>query len=258
MQNKVLIATHAQFGNVAHTMSPAAFAARIDAAREFIIETISYKFDSIILVDKTTGHNFEGLGARLLYNEELSRIPNFAVARRFLFTEAAKLFHEGYEAVVWTEPEKKDLIKSISQIVMPIVVGEADIVLPRRKSLLSYPSWQQPWEETGNKMCGKIFGKDFDFFFGPRALNKKALDCFIEYPTGETVTDKWDGIFSPLLDAQAAGLRFAEVAVDFSYPAQQSQEEENDRSILVRRTHGLDVIVTEFFKRKEYLGNRNQ
>lgn len=98
-----------------------------------------------------------------------------------------------------------------------------------------------------------MLGQEFDYFFGPRVLNKRAASYFLNYPGMQQVSDMWDSIFSPLVDCRNAGLKFGEVVIDFTYPAVQRDAEIDDLSMLPRRTNALDVIVRELVQRKLFI-----
>lgn len=253
----IVVVTQAQFGNVKRDMGPGVFRARIQAAQELITAVVAQGHAMVVQIDTETGSNFENLGATLLRNPDGESSKEFGKERRLLFLWAKDYLesHGGKGAVIWTEPEKTDLARFIKNIIEPIKNGKADMVLPRRRSLVSYPFWQRSWEDTGNRMCQIVSGKDYDFFFGPKVLSTTALNYYIEYPRGEAVSDSWDSISSPILDAIALDAKIAEVEIDFQYPQAQLESETEDLDILLKRTKGLDVIITEFVKRRRYWEN---
>lgn len=253
-ETPVVVVTQAQFANVRKDMDESVWQARIDAAKEFFSAVVSQGFPLFVLVDTETDGQFKDLGARLLY-ETPGVQTTLGEKRRLLFAAAKEYIIQsgaGNGVVVWSEPEKVDFAKDIHAVAAPIIAGDADIVLPRRMSLTSYPTWQQPWEETGNRMLSKVIGKEFDYFFGPKACNIAATECFMQYPKDATVPDLWDSIFAPLVDAVVQHLRIAEVPVSFTYPKSQRDTEENDILILKKRTVGLDNIVGSCIERVLY------
>ena len=73
----------------------------------------------------------------------------------------------------WSEPEKVDLIRNISGLVEKMDEYQADMVVPSRISLDSYPLLQQLTEKLGNQIhCDHGYfglnGVSVDTFFGPR------------------------------------------------------------------------------------------
>ena len=227
---------------------------RIEMAKEFANELSKNK--NIHIVSSICNYS-EQFFENINFTTVKIDIRNETVGqhRRKAFKKALELGTKDNDVYVWAEPEKLGFEKYIEEMAKPIENGDVDIVIPRRNSLDSYPSWQIPWEQTGNQMIKQIIGEDLDYFFGPRALSKKATQILTEYPGKQNVTDIWDSIFSPLIDFKLNNLKFGEVDVFFEYPKEQRDKEQEDINMLTRRTYGLHVIVSEMIKRKTYLEN---
>ncbi len=125
--------------------------------------------------------------------------------------------------------EKPDLVRSIPQLIKPLVKGEADIVIAKRASLVTWPAFQRESETRANAAYREATGFDYDPMFGPVALTLAMLPFFRECrPERYGVSPYAAGYiqhFAPL-EAFTVGYRIASVTVDCSYPEEQRREEE--------------------------------
>lgn len=158
--------------------------------------------------------------------------------------------------VVWMEPEKLDFVRWIKQAAEPILLGQADLVLPKRKSLHTYPLEQQLAEQLGNLTVESLLGQEFDFWFGPRLWSPQALHHMLDYakPGSRDYGDKWDSIMIPCLRAMADGLRVVSVEVGYEHPPEQTQEEEGDVELIAKRIAQLHNIVPALRAEVVHLG----
>ena len=157
------------------------------------------------------------------------------------------------EVIVWTEPEKYPLVRDLDRVVAPIQEDRADLVIPQRWSLESYPPLQQLAEKFGNAFFNQLIGfNGMDPWFGPRAMNQDAARYFLDYPG--TYGDKWDSIFVPLVRARAAGLRLASVEVDYIHPPEQTAEEEESTSMTYKRYMQLANLIPALRGEAQALG----
>lgn len=159
-------------------------------------------------------------------------------SRRHAISLAMKL---GKYAIAWVEPEKADYIHSIADTVRPIDERVADIVVPRRASLASYPLGQQYAESMGNLFWNKLTGHDLDMWFGPRTFRRDISAYFTDYK-GE-YGDKWDSIFIPVMDVITDGKVVKSVTVDYTHPAEQTAFEEQDLSLYWKRVKQLENLL---------------
>ena len=168
----------------------------------------------------------------------------------FIATERAS-FSPGFTdggVVLWMEPEKTGLVPFIADIVRPLERHEADLVLPARRSMASYPVEQEYAERLGNKAFTDLTGHALDAWFGPRAIRPAALKFFLDYDGKsadgkEEYGDKWDSIFVPVLRAIADGLTVTSVDVGYIHPAQQKLDEEGNIDMLIKRIAQLQNLV---------------
>lgn len=179
--------------------------------------------------------------------------------RRQSVESALKSFLETHSSskkhiILWREPEK-DMARHVEPLVIPIEDDEADIVIPRRKNLYSYSTFSQYWEATGSTMASHIIGGiPQDYWVGPRAFTVQAAEYFLNYPGSQTgLPDRHDSIFGPLVDAAYAGLRITGVEIDFQYPQEQRDAEENDIKTANKRMEVMWQIFLAMLARKQWL-----
>ena len=207
---------------------------RAEIAKETITNAkeLGYK---IIVVDGGSSaellRDFERLGAEVC-QQELSGMGN---CRRQAFKLA---YDSGKEIIVWTEPEKAPFIHQIDKAVKPIIDGSADLVIPKRKSLESYPVVQQYAELLCNTFLRELTGRDLDYCFGPRIWKREFSSYFTEYK-GE-YGDKWEVTLIPIIDAISAGERVASVEIDYVHPRQQTESEEKDLGMFRKRIEQIE------------------
>ena len=169
----------------------------------------------------------------------------------FHATEVARA--KGADIVLWTEPEKVDLIRSVPQIVAPIEQGEADIVIPRRSaaSWETWPSFQRETEEEANRRYNEIVGTDdHDPMFGPVAFTVNYADYFVLSDRVPEVPDTYIQHYAPIIAASDAAAVVKSVEVDMTYPPEQRAEEEGSLSdeMKKKRLWQRDTLVAAYEK----------
>lgn len=146
--------------------------------------------------------------------------------------------------VVWMEPEKAPLVPFLRQLAEPIFNGHADVIVPARTphGFTSYPVVQAKYEHAGNASFELLTGKDLDVWFGPRLMNIRGLQHFLDYDGQRG--DRWEAIFIPLLRAIKAGLRVESVSTYYRHPPEQTAAEEKDLHVgLSKRLEQLTILV---------------
>ncbi len=156
----------------------------------------------------------------------------------------------GRDIIAWTEPEKVDYIPKIADTAFPILNDSADLIVPRRKSMQSYPTAQQYAEPLGNAFWREVTGTDLDVWFGPRTWRRELSDYFLNYD-GE-YGDKWDSIFIPVMNAIFDNKRVLGVEIEYTHPSQQTKKEEHDLTFYRKRVEQLEnlTIALEKHSRK--------
>ena len=89
--------------------------------------------------------------------------------------------HKDFPGVIWVEPEKT-FAQHVPLLVNLMGDQGPDLIIPRRASLRSYPDYQMAKELEGNHEAGTLTGRpDLDLWFGPRVMNRRMAELFVEY-----------------------------------------------------------------------------
>ncbi len=177
-------------------------------------------------------------------------LPGMGASRRQAIAEAARLVNKN-GVVIWMEPEKRTLITELHKAIAPILSKEADLVIPARKSMASYPQEQQYAEFLGNLAFRHITGHNLDVWFGPRVMNRRAVNYFLDY--NGLYGDKWDSIFIPVLRMIKDGLRVISVQVNYMHPREQTVAE-SGIDFLIKRIEQLGSLVPAMMKEAKAIG----
>ena len=238
--DRVVIATTTLYGSLEEV--------RAKLALSTIEKAIENGFQ-IIVVDSSNDeirHSFSMRGAKVLKGTS----SGMGINRRYAIREAKQLAGEN-GVIVWTEPEKAPLIPLLPDIITHL--ESADMVIPKRKSLKSYPIVQQHSEWLGNRDFLTITGLDLDVFFGPRIFRADASSFFLSYK-GE-YGDEWDSIFIPVLRAIKAGELVIGVEVNYTHPKEQTREEERlEKQFSAKRIRQLVSLIHALRKESQILG----
>ncbi len=198
---------------------------------QIIEEAMSLNSDIVIVDgsrDPAIADSFRERGAIVFPQQE----RGMAASRREVFSHAGNYLTYPNRALpfcyVWME-EKPDLVRSIPLLFAPLIAGEADIVIAKRLSMETWPTFQQESEARANAAYRDAIGWDYDPMFGPVAFTQRVVLLFAScYPTLWGVSAYAAGYiqhFAPLY-AYYEGYGVTSVAVDCSYPEIQRQEEE--------------------------------
>lgn len=229
---------------------------------------VGYK---VVLVDGNSAKTFvvelkRIPGVKVLQSKVHKRSPN----RRKAIFEASSI--EGIKAIVMTEIEKVSVVTDcMEQIVKPVLVGEADVVVPKREDALfkkTYPLYMYESEVEGNLLYNEglrsngllsTHQEDLDLFFGVRVfrnnrrLLKQLLSHYEASPFNSLMHHKLfdleeysDAQFFPVVKALALGFRVISVEVPFKYPETQKENEEKgerDDFILKRKYQKVTILI---------------
>ena len=177
---------------------------------------------------------WKSLGATVIEQKE----KGMGNSRRQAFQAA---FDTGKEIVIWMEPEKHDFIKSIPQVVRPLLEKKSDVVIPRRISLSSLPLTQQYIEPFANLFWKTLTHTDLDIWFGIRAMNREMVHYFSQYVS--KYADTWDILVIPLMDMISQHVRITDIPVDYVHDSSQTQDEENNLSFYKKRIEQLNNLT---------------
>lgn len=190
--------------------------------------------------DDNTRHHFSLAGARVFEEQD----KGMGAGRR----QGIRAAYDTHRPVIaWAEPEKFSYVPFLPSTASPIVQGRADLVVPARVSLQSYPTAQAYAELLGNLVWHQITGVPLDMWFGPRTWSRESSRYFLEYDG--KYGDLWDSLHVPVLDAIIDGRRVVSVSVDYEHPPVQKRDEENDPLFSVKRLAQLNNLVPAFMDR---------
>ena len=150
-------------------------------------------------------------------------------------------YDSGRPINAWSEAEKEDYVLKIPYTAVPILEGRADMTVPKRKSMQSYPTAQQLAEPVGN-LCWKILtGTDLDLWFSPRTWRRDMSDYFLKYK-GE-YGDQWEANYIPVMYAAFDGKKILGVEIEYNHPSGQTDLEENDFTFDRKRLKQLNFLT---------------
>lgn len=171
-------------------------------------------------------------------------------SRREVFFHATEVaWREKIEYILWTEPEKVDLIRSIPQIIAGL--HGADIVIVGRveKSWGTWPAFQVESEKAANAVYNEACGVEgFDPMHGPVAFTLVAAKNFIDCRgDGGDVPDTYIQHYAPI-KARSRGLGVGSVKIDITYPPEQRAEEEGaqNEAMIDKRRWQLETLTKAY------------
>lgn len=213
---------------------------------ELAVKTIRTGIDlgyEIVIVDEESPDELlmemVRAGARLFSSEQKGFGPSIRQAIR----EAMKLDRD---IIAHTQPEKSDYILEIAKTAPPIIEDRAEIVIPKRKSMESYLFFQQQAEMLGNLFWKELTGTELDMWFGGRTWQKSISRYFLDYDGRHG--DKWESIYTPIMDAIFDGKRVIGQEIDFTYPQKQKETEENNPLFSRKRIEQLENLTSALYR----------
>ncbi len=240
---------------------------RGDLAIEFVHKTIDAGY-YIAIADKNSPKTFL---------KELSKNPLLTLIRRkaegssgrgkrMAIDRAVRI--PGVEVIVLCEPEKVSVVTDcLTHMVVPVLEGKADIVVPKRNDALfkaTYPQYMYESEVEANSIYNEALYSNnmlsksmpaLDWFFGPRAFrnDKKIIALFkrVYNFSGISLLEKlyspdiYSNIqFFPIVTALKKKLAVLEVEVPFRYPHLQKENEDvGQRALFVEKRNMQRVSI---------------
>jgi hypothetical protein len=239
---KIVIATTTMYKDINET--------RARLAIETVKEARKLNYD-IVVVDSSSDikikEDFSNWGAILLDQN----YPGMGKGRRQAIGEAASIAGEK-GIIVWIEPEKCTFVAEIEKLANKMITRNADMIIPKRQSVTSYPIDQQRFEWLGNYRFQELTGISLDVWFGPRIMNFETAQYFLNYK-GE-YGDKWDSIFIPILRALYDGKSVIGLKTNYQYPKSQTKEEQGSLDFFNKRRLQLNSLVDAMDKEAKILG----
>lgn len=128
------------------------------------------------------------------------------------------------EIIIWMEPEKAPLASFLPELIDQFSATQANLLIPRRRTLRSYPAYQMAKELEGNHEVASLIGRtDLDLWFGPRVMDRRAAELFCSY--GGQYGDRWESIFIPVMMSLRQGLKVVGHTIDYIHPPEQTAAE---------------------------------
>ncbi|RMG42640.1 MAG: hypothetical protein D6719_06000 [Candidatus Dadabacteria bacterium] len=209
---------------------------RAELALNSVTELVSSGAE-LLLVDSGANSAFKEraveAGAKILQQQG----STLGASRREAFSAGRD---SGKKVIAYFEIEKRGFAEKLKDVCRPVLNGEAGMVIPARKTIESYPDFQQLSETLGNMYCYMICGHYFDLFFGPRIVSRETVTYFTGYQ-GE-YGDSWEALFIPVLRALKDGVLIKSLEVDFEYPEEQLRVEANTRGFIEKRLFQLELV----------------
>lgn len=170
--------------------------------------------------------------------------PNLGENKRKVLEAAYK---SGKKVIVLMEPEKESLVSELYKTVKPIIEGKADIIIPKRLSLTSYPKYQQYSEAIGNLYIKELIGYDLDIFFGPRVISREMADYFLDRK--KDYDNNWNILYLPILQAIKDKKKVISVDVNYIHPKEQTEIEEHNLDFYFKRIKQQLLPIMEITKK---------
>jgi hypothetical protein len=208
---------------------------RADLALQFIKKCIEKQYP-LVVVDNSSSESFLQQLKDIFPSYLSQTTPGFGKGKREAIAKAVKQA----DIIVLTEPEKISLLNFIQEITEPIQNNSADLVIPRRKSVTSYPLFQQKTEQLLNEVWRNITKTDLDISIGPRVFRKDIAEFFLDY--NGKFGDRWESIFLPVIDAIRAKKRVKDVEIEYLHPAEQTAQEEGNIEFDLKRLDQLNSL----------------
>ena len=238
------------------TFSPSVTDMRAQLALKTCGLAVKRGFD-IIVVDGSPCADFKvalgATGAIVIDQVE----PGMEGSRRQVLKVGLKTFPQ-YLAYCWLEPEKHPMVPLLDECLEHIIDPchkPADVVIPRRRTLVNYPQYQQWSEMTANWQLGDLTGRyDLDFYSGPRIMSRRATELMAEYNSGHD--GKWEINFLPLVRMMYYGWIVMSVTVDYVHPIEQMIEDSPE--MRAKRDEQREALVdgmTRMWEMRNELGN---
>jgi len=154
--------------------------------------------------------------------------------------------------IVWIEPEKHDLVRSLPQLVQPIAEGDADIVIltrSKRSFVETYPAFQVESETQANEVYAEATGlSGFDPMSGPVAFRLSMAKYFVlNRPKKLGLEDTYISHYAPLLAMMDGHKVVPSPEIYFFYPREQREEETAlTEAMKTKRKWQLDTLSNAY------------
>jgi hypothetical protein len=202
---------------------------------------IKKKGFGLIIIDSGSSkehiHKMQGMNLNFVLQDK----KGMGVERRQVIAEAQK---QG-SIIVWMEPEKCPFVQYIEYLAQELIDQKAEIIVPKRTSLASYPLFQQKTEETLNLFYKNITGIDLDICFGPKIFTKEAADYFLKYDG--SFGDRWESVFIPVYLALKDNKKVISSIVNYVHPEVQTVFEAGNKDFDLKRIDQLNDLCKSIY-----------
>jgi len=177
--------------------------------------------------------------------------------RREVFFHAMEVAVEkDISFILWTEPEKVDVVRWVEKIIEPLL-EDSSVVVPRRseKAWATWPTYQRTTEEKANQVYNDVAKIDgFDPMLGLVAFHISVARYFVlcspkRICLGNTtkIADTYIQQYASLI-AHLLGEKTVKVEIDMVYPTEQRAEEEGtmNEEMLKKREWQMVTISDAF------------
>lgn len=208
--------------------------------------------------DPQVKRELERFGACVVPQSEKGMGPG----RRQVWREARLLVSPDVSAILWTEPEKPDIIRSIGSMVSRMREQNAHAAIPSRslESWKTYPSFQRETEQIAGLVYNYLYPSGttpFDPMFGPVCFLPSELPYFTEFKPEEFgLPDTYVQHYAPIL-MRSRGRRVISVEVVFIYPPVQRDEEETTKAteMIEKRFWQARQLIAAYFTLHQHLAS---
>lgn len=162
-----------------------------------------------------------------------------------------KAYETGRKVIALTELEKFGFLEFLEFTAEPILEDKADMIIPGRTSLESYPKIQAMLERFLNREWKKYTEIEVDISFGPRVFGRGTSRYFTDYDG--RYGDMWESSFIPVFDyiidniwipklidnpgkaENNKNLRIKGMDFLYEHPEEQASNENGNRSVFLRK-----------------------
>ena len=227
---------------------------RVNLFKETLKE-LHLKRIQTIVVDSSTNYIYNDIKETIsLYNNSLNeniklmRQKDISGKKGGAIREGIKYILDNFQTndvIVFQEPEKVDMIQYYENIIADIK-EDTYACIPSRtnESFKSYPKEQQCSEIFMNYYLNSLTGYDFDWAFGPIILTQNISKYWLKY-NGKM----WDAQIIPILYCFRDNIKVIDRKLDFKYPENQEDYEEDNLEFIRKRYYQLTYIIDRFEKK---------
>jgi len=139
------------------------------------------------------------------------------------------------------QAEKYPMVKYVKRCSREILNDFIDLNIPARKSFYSYPLAQQYAELLGNLHFKQVTGLNYDMWFGPIFIGRRAWPYFRDYK--DDYGGMWDSLTVPMIRCIKNNLQIGSTILNYKHPKEQTKNEENNIDFIYKREMQLKNLT---------------